>query len=628
MFMHPGCPALQLCFFAHTPEQLRVTAKSLAAQQAQANSGKGKRSKAAQQAKALSANSSTGELLAQFTSPQAAGTEAVAAAAAAAAGDAAAGGAAAAAAPGFSSTDTSSSTQAQEAGGALGPAAAAAQLLRSMLTDEVASSALMQQLNAVGDDADALDDATAAAILTMLDQLERQQLGGSTGSQSSSPVSEDSTSSPPSMPVRQTMQFPALAGSAQRKDTAPMAGAAAASGSASAGPVFGFGMDTASVSSSTRPLSWQSSGAFMGKPAQLSVQEHISAVMQGRVPLQDTARVLDVTNKPSPAAASWGHTGGLLGLSPAHSFTAAAGPTNSGAAFLQHGGNSSLPNHGMQGIGLGVSPSAAHASTGFLQGPCPAAAGPPCSMEGFDPDGLMFSRHFTSPGAMGVVRVPLAVSPGGPAAGALQVPGMRADLGYLPPAGACSNTVHAGVVQSSADAALCRMLSGNLSSSSSTCAASSNMVTLVGADRTVRRCSVDALSPALIEQLSLQVPAQQGLMGGLAGLGHGMSSPHISGASSLVSALSTPADFAAMAAAAAQQQQLEAQQALLLMQQQQHGVPIGLPRPAFAGLDLAAGHLGPAAGQQLGGTMPGMAGVGFPAKCSPAAAPCRVGMPA
>jgi hypothetical protein len=627
--LHTPHSALQLCFFAHTPEQLRVTAKSLAAQQAQANSGKGKRSKAAQQAKALSANSSAGELLAQMASTQPLNTDAAAAAAAATVGSAAA-----AAALGSIGTDPSSiSTQAQHADSTLGPAAAAAQLLRSMLTDEAASSALMQQLNAVGDDTDALDDATAAAILTMLDQLERQQLGGSTGSQSSSPASEDSTSSPPRTPVGQTIQLPALAFSAQRKDTAPMAGAAA-SASASAGPVFGFGMDTAGISSSTRPLSWQPSSGFSGrlKPAQLSVQEHISAVMQGRVPLQDTARVLDVSCKPSPAAAAgWGHTGGLLGLSPAHSFNAAGVPANNSAAFLQSGASRSLPSHAMQGIGLGVSPSAA----AFMHGACPAAAaGSPCGGNGFDPDGLLFPRQFASPVAMGAGRAPLAVSPGGPAGATLQAPGMCADVGFLSPTGVAGNSVPPGLLQTGADAALCRMLSGGLSSSSNTCASSSsNMVMLVGADRTVRRCSVDALPPALMQQLSLQQPAQQGLVGGFAVLGQGMGSPHMGGpSSSLMSALSTPADFAAMAAAVAQRQQLEAQQTILLMQQQQqqqqHGMHMGLPRPAFAGLDLAAGHMGAAPGQQLGGAVPGMAGVGFPANCSPATASRRVGMPA
>lgn len=185
----PSC-FLQLCFFAHTSEQLRVTARSLAAQQAQANAGKGKAGKGSKQDSASTAasNGSSGDLSALTASP------------------------------------------------------AAEQLLLALCADDGAAlSGLLQKLGA-GEDT-SLDTATTAAIAALLQDstLARSSSAPSDTTMQPAAVAEGgsadvSQGSSPRTPPRHAITLPAQAAAAQRKDTAPMPSTAAANlGSASSG---------------------------------------------------------------------------------------------------------------------------------------------------------------------------------------------------------------------------------------------------------------------------------------------------------------------------------------------------------------------------------------------------------
>jgi hypothetical protein len=187
---------LQLCFFAHTAAQLRVTARSLAAQQAQANAGKGKASKAAKQQGGGSSASTAG------------------------------------------SNDSSGDLSSLSAATASSPAAE--QLLLALCADDGAAlSGLLQKLGAAGEDAN-LDKATTAAIAALL-QDSTLARNSSTPSDSTMQPAGDaadaSQGSSPRTPVQQTLTLPAEAAAAQRKDTAPMhtSTAAANTGSSSTG---------------------------------------------------------------------------------------------------------------------------------------------------------------------------------------------------------------------------------------------------------------------------------------------------------------------------------------------------------------------------------------------------------
>lgn len=217
--------SLQLCFFAHNASQLRVTAKSLAAQQAQASSGNGKgKSKQLKQA-GSSHSSSADDLLAGPSSPS--------------------------------------------AGGQADSSAAAEELMRQLELLRV-------------------EDPTAAAtIMGLLGQLDIHPISraGRQGSHASSDSlsgaaggtsdqggagSEASQGSSPRTPVAQAPQLPAAA---QRRDTAM---------GAAAGLKLGSPAISGGAALGARALSCElPEGAGMGS-GRLSVQEHIAAVMSGK----------------------------------------------------------------------------------------------------------------------------------------------------------------------------------------------------------------------------------------------------------------------------------------------------------------------------------------------------------
>lgn len=215
---------LQLCFFAHNTNQLRVTAKSLAAQQANSNSGKGKGATANKGAN--KASSSNNDLAAAHTTAASAGQSPSVA-------DAAAG---------------------EQAGEPV------AQLLQQLLAGQLQggpSADLLQQLRAAGDGA--LDEATAAAIMHLLVQLETQEAGATTnkpadsamlaattattaGKQEQQPISLGSS---PGTPGEQLLRFvvPALS---------PQSSACFAAGTAG-GPGAGMVISPAASSTSMLP---------------------------------------------------------------------------------------------------------------------------------------------------------------------------------------------------------------------------------------------------------------------------------------------------------------------------------------------------------------------------------------
>lgn len=187
----------KLCFFAHTAAQLRVTARSLAAQQAQANAGKGKASKgAAKQQQGGSSASTAG------------------------------------------SNGSSGDLSSLSATTAYSPAAE--QLLLALCAnDGAALSGLLQKLGAAGEDA-SLDKATTAAIAALLQHSTLARSSSAPSDSAMQPAGDAADASQGSSPrtlVQQTPTLPPEAAAAQRKDTAPMhtSTAAANAGGSSTG---------------------------------------------------------------------------------------------------------------------------------------------------------------------------------------------------------------------------------------------------------------------------------------------------------------------------------------------------------------------------------------------------------
>lgn len=467
----PSCPPasfLQLCFFAHTPEQLRVTARSLAAQQAQATAGKGKASKGPSKqgssaSTAASNDGSSGDLSALATSP------------------------------------------------------AAEQLLLALCADDGAAlSVLLQKLGA-GEDT-SLDSATTAAMAALQDSstLARssssaappettavQQAAAAVAAGGSAADASQGSSSPRTPPQHAAVTMPAAeaAAAAQRKDTAPMPSTAAAA---------------------QNPGSSTSSGIC-------SVQEHIRNVMQGKVTAEQVQR--DTAARALHAAAGVHRSPAiqLPGLAPAHS---PAGAHSSLLPAMQ-GPSPDLLSPGMQ--------------TGFL------FDGQLCSPQQFLPVG--------GGGVMGPNSGGMVVSCAGPAQ-LQQVPGFAADLGAMSGSGISSYGSSGCFLQTagSIDAV------GSFGSSraapimggGSQCGAMGAVPGLAG--------PLDALSPVLLQQLSLQ--GQGAAVGGPGSL-----IPML-GAPSALPTLGSPGQLPALSAGMPQQQALGAaqyaqQQAAVLMQRQQ-----------------------------------------------------------
>jgi hypothetical protein len=278
---------VQLCFFAHKPEQLRVTAKSLAAAQAQANSGKGK----GKNSKAKNGAEMHGSSELQTAGASSKLADAVRAA--------------------QHSTDAG--------GGGAGQSPAAVEFLHKVCADEAMLALLLQTLGAA--DGSSTDGATASVVKALLepqqDSLEKlarscasysSLLGGGSGSQGSD-------ASSPRTPVQQTISLPAEAAAALRKDTVltPVHGAGAVSSSACTGKSSSYSC---------------------------SVQEHIQNVMEGKVTAdqvrRDTARLLDSRARAFTSSRSVGAPCAPLELlQPAPAYSPAAGRSAYSLATMQ-----------------------------------------------------------------------------------------------------------------------------------------------------------------------------------------------------------------------------------------------------------------------------------------------------
>lgn len=561
---------LQLCFFAHTPSQLRVTAKSAAAQQAASNNS-GKKGGKGNKGATSSSNGSSSNLQ-QAVNPAAASPDAQAVAGAAA--------------------------TSQEPVAATAPAVL--RLLR-LLADKASTTSApsARLLGQPSDSDDSLDEQTAAAIMLLLEQLEGEQCKGHLGGSSSS-------------------MSPSGAAPLQAQDPAD----SAAGGSSPRTPVAqptttaecqlpahsGF-----SAASKGRPCSWElSPGSSNASNVEQAPWGSSSLWGQGS---QDAAQLLPTLSLSSAASTNSVSASGVL---PA----AAAAAASMSCQPLQ------LPCLVSPGaVPLSSSSGSMKLQGGLLQGPIPVELLSPGlqSMAGSAPAfrgaAELFSTSGAHIGSTGFTAAAAATS-GGLVQGQQGVIDMRQLSGGVLSAGmgpsqSCQLQQGSSCLEfpsgSTLDNLTASLSTSNLNSSltrGSSSLPGSSLVSLASPVGVSSSSSVlgPQVTPALLNQLATQqqVQVQQGANAAvLGGLSNTLGSMPGSEALAMYGSTTLPgygnqAYSAAAVAAAAQQQelQLNQQQAALLLQQQQMqcqtaarsvGMTLAGPSPLIG---MAGGELG------------------------------------
>jgi len=556
---------LQLCFFAHTPSQLRVTAKSAAAQQAASNNS-GKKGGKGNKGATSSSNGSSSNLQ-QGINPAAASSDAQAVAGAAAAS--------------------------QDLVAAAAPAVS--RLLEQLLADKASttstpSARLLQQLGQPGDDS--LDEQTAAAIMLLLEQLEGEQCKGELGSSSMSPSAAASLQP----------QDPADSAAGGSSPRTPLAQPTTTAHCQLPGPP-GF-----SATGKGRPCSWElSPGSSNASNVEQGPWAASSLWGQGS---QDADQLLPTLSLSSAASIN---SAGASAVLPA---AAAAGSKSCQPLQLPCLVSPDAVPHSSSSSGMKL-------QGGLLQGPIPVELLSP-GLQGMagsapayrvaselfsGPGAHMGSSGFTAAAAAGLVQGQQGVIDLRQLSGGVLSGGMGpSQSGQLPRGSSCLEFPSATTLDN---------LTASLSTSnlnSLTGSSSSNLLgSLVSLASPVGVSSSSSVlgpqvAPTLLNQLATQqqVQVQQRATAAVLG-GFSNTMGSVPGSEALAMGYGSPmlpgygnqAYSAAAAAAAAQQQelQLSQQQAALLLQQQMQCQAAARPvRATLAGpsplIGMAGGELG------------------------------------